>query len=241
MRRTILALVTAATTALPLTQVAAQVPGGPSPSPINWPPAFFQNTKGSPTVLSRVGWGIGGAILGAGLGFFASQLAQGDWQDGRQIDRSLWSVVGGSVGLTLGAGFPLSGGGRGSGTAGLPSGRDHLGAREMEGLGFDTALQAVTNLRPEWLWIRGDRSLTPGIDPVNVSGLGGSVTVTGSTPLVSEAGTIQIYVNYVRLGGTEQLSTVDVRSIQDLYFFDTAAATLRFGGSHPHGAILVIR
>jgi len=239
MRRTVLSLVAVAT-ALPLVQATGQAPAGPPIPPVNWPQGLSTAEDGGPSVLSRVGWGIGGAILGAGLGFFASQLAQGDWQDAKPIDRSRWAVVGGSVGLTLGAGFPLTGTRRGVRGAGLPAGRDHLGAPEMEGLGFDNAYQAVSSLRPEWLRIRGDRSLVPGSDPVRVDGAGGVVTVSGSTPLISESGTIQIYVNYVNLGGTDQLRNVNARDIRDIYYFDTGAATLRFGGSHPHGAILII-
>lgn len=239
MRRTVLALVAVAT-ALPVAQATGQAPAGPPIPPVNWPQGLSATEEGGPSVLSRVGWGIGGAIVGAGLGFFASQLARGDWQDSKPIDRSLWAVVGGSVGLGLGAGFPLTGGGRGTGGVGLPVGRAHLGAQEMEGLGFDNALQAVSSLRPEWLRIRGDRSLVAGTDPVRVSGAGGVVTVSGSTPLISEARTIQIYLNYVNLGGTDQLRNVNARDVRDIYYFDTAAATLRFGGSHPHGAILII-
>jgi hypothetical protein len=239
MRRTLLALVAVATPLYPA-RAATQAPVGPPIPPVNWPQSVSGSQEGGPSVLSRVGWGIGGAIVGAWLGYFSSQLAQGDWQDGKPIDRSLWAVVGGSVGLTLGAGFPLTGGGGGTGRSGLPVGRDHLGAQEMEGLGFDNAYQAVSSLRPEWLRTRGDRSLVAGTDPVRVGGAGGVVTVSGSTPLVPESMTIQIYLNYVNLGGTDQLRNVNARDIRHLYFFDTAAATLRFGGSHPHGAILII-
>ena len=240
MRRTALALA-AMVALLPLCEAHAQAPRGAPIPPVNWPQDLSGGEGDGPSVLSRVGWGIGGAILGAGLGYFASQVARGDWQegDGNRMDRSVWAVVGGSVGLTVGAGFPLTGGRRGPGGGGLPTGRDHLGAREMEGLGFDNAHQAVSSLRPEWLRIRGSRSLVPGIDPVTVSGVGG-VTVSGSTPLISESGTIQVYVNHVNIGGTEQLRSVDSRLIRHIYFFDTAAATLRWGGGHPHGAILII-
>ena len=63
---------------------------------------------------------------------------------------------------------------------------------------------------------------------------------SGSTPLISESGTIQVYVDGVRMGSIGALSSISVQTIRDMYFFDAAAATIRWGEGNPHGAILVI-
>lgn len=212
-------------------------------TPIRWGQEFPTESNEGPSLLHRIGSGLGTALLGAGLGFMASQIAQGDWDDtevANPIDRTRWAVAGGSVGFAVGVSFPLFGRGGTVGRGGLPRGRRHLGPRELEARRGDDAYEAVSLLRPEWLQIRGSRSLTPGLDPVVVDGAGGVTVVSGSTPLVDETETIQVYVDYVRVGGLDQLRALDVANIQDIYFYDAAQATQRFGSGNPHGAILVI-
>ncbi|HKJ02793.1 MAG TPA: hypothetical protein VJ997_10070 [Longimicrobiales bacterium] len=236
MRRTLVTLATIVVS-LPATAAVAQTPQRGIP-----PASRSAEVGGGPSTLARIASGIGGALLGAGLGFFASQIVRGDWQeDGGTypIDRTLWTVVGASVGLAAGVGFPVGGRG-GVPSLRLPSGRDHLGTQELDALGLVDAYHAVSALRPEWLIIRGSRSLAAGTDPVSVGGSGGATTVTGSTPLISEVGTIQVYVNNVNVGGLEELKSIQASEVQHMYFFDTGAATLRWGGSHPHGAILIV-
>jgi hypothetical protein len=150
-------------------------------------------------------------------------------------------VVGGTVGFTFGVRFPVFSRGQGrTGSSGLPRGRNHLGASALEGRGIDNAYEAVTSLRPEWLIIRGARSLAAGTDPIRIDGTGQGVQVTGSTPLISEVGTIQVYLDGVNMGGIAALSSINALIIRDMYFFDAAAATIRWGEGNPHGAILVI-
>ena len=241
MRRITLVLV-AILVSFPVAEVTAQTAQRASFTPVGWVQDFPQDTTDRPSITRRIATGIGGALLGAGLGFFASQVIQGDWQDTGSpdpINRTLWAAVGGSVGFTAGVRFPL--GGRGTlGRPGLPRGRDHLGIDELQGLGINNAYEAVEALRPEWLIIRGNRSLAASVDPVRVEGSGAGVTSTGSTPFISETETIQVYVDGVNMGGVGSLSTVNVLIIKDLYFLDAARATARFGRSNPHGAILVI-
>ena len=136
------------------------------------------------------------------------------------------------------------------GSGGLPRGRQHIAAPALEGIGISNAYEAVQSLRPEWLVIRGARSLAAGTDPIRVDGTGAGVQITGSTPLISEAATIcrpnceprawKVYVNGVNVGGIAALSTINVLTVRDMYFFDAAAATMRWGEGNPHGAILVI-
>jgi hypothetical protein len=240
MRQT--AVLLAVLTSLPVSDIVAQTAERHSLPAANWPQEFTQGSTRRPSLESRIASGIGGALLGAGLGFFASQVVQGDWQEGTEgqpINRSLWSVIGGSVGFAVGVRFPLGGRG-GVSTDRLPMGREHLGPSALRGRETDNAYQAVALLRPEWLQIRGSQSLAPGIDPVVVSGTSRAVRVSGSTPLTSEVGKIQVYVDDVNIGGIEALRSIEVSNISDIYFFDAAEATLRWGTGNPHGAILII-
>jgi len=241
MRRTTLVLV-AILVSFPVAEVAAQTAQRASFKPIGWEQEFSADTTDAPSSTRRIVTGIGGALLGAGLGFFASQVVQGDWQDPTSpdpINRGLWAAIGGAVGFTVGVRFPV--GGTGSfGRPGLPGGREHLGIEELEGLGFSNAFEAVETLRPEWLIVRGNRSLVASVDPVTVEGTGAGVTSSGSTSLISEAETIQVYLDGSNLGGLERLNNVNVLLIKDMYFLDAGRATARFGRSNPHGAILVI-
>lgn len=230
---------------LPTADVAAQTRSSSyAPIPIRWGQEFPGESGDGPSLFHRITSGVGTALLGAGLGFMASQIVQGDWDDadsGHPIDRSRWAMAGGGLGFAVGVSFPVFGRGGGIlGRGGLPRGRQHLGPADLQGRRADNAYEAVELLRPEWLQIRGSRSLTPGLDPVVVDGTGGVTVVSGSTPLVDESSTIQVYVDYVRVGGLEQLRTLDVANVQDIYFFDAAQATQRFGSGNPHGAILVL-
>lgn len=227
----------------PLAEAGAQTTELDSLAAPGWTQVPLQDEGRGPSLLARVTTGVGGAILGAGLGFFVSQIVQGDWDEtrsGQPIDRSLWAAVGGSMGFAVGLRFPVLRGQGALGRPGLPTGRDHLGADELQGLGIDNVYDAVSALRPEWLRIRGARSLAAGLDPVRVEGTGAGVQVSGSTPLISEVGTIQVYVDGVSFGGLETLNSINMLTVRDLYFLDAAEATLRWGEGNPHGAILVI-
>lgn len=233
-------LVTAAlvtlTTVAPVRPLAAQV------APDSLPPAEWAEADRGPSLTARIASGVGGALLGAGLGFFASQVRQGDWQeatDGSKVNRGLWAALGGGVGFSFGVKFPVGGRG-GTSRAGFPTGRNHITFAEMEGRGFNNAYNAVTLMRPDWLQVRGNRSLAASIDPVVVDGTGSGTVVSGSAPLIDESLTIQVYQDEVRRGGLETLRSIDASIIRDIYYFDTARATARWGGGNPHGAILVI-
>lgn len=242
MRRTALALVALLASA-PVTEAVAQATERAPLDPVTWPQDSLAGVERGPSTVSRIATGIGGALLGTGLGFFVSQVVQGDWQDGvdgQAINRSLWAVIGGSVGLTVGFRFPLSGGQGASSRGGLPTGRDHLGLEELQGRSTDNAYNAIAALRPEWLQIRGNRSLSASVDPVVADGTGSGTTVTGTTPLISESETIQVYIDGVNAGGLDRLNSVNIVSVRDMYFLDTARATARWGGHNPHGAILII-
>lgn len=170
---------------------------------------------------SRVLSALGGAALGAGVGFFASQVFTGDWDEepGHEVDRPVWAAVGGSIGFALGFTIPL---GRGREPApaplrGLRGGRAAITAEEMRGRGVRNALDAVQLLRPEWLTDRGYHVIGEEADE-----------------------RIRVYLDDVRLGGIPSLRDVSIERIGSLHFLDAGAATARWGAGHSHGAILII-
>jgi hypothetical protein len=164
---------------------------------------------------------IGGAALGAGIGFFASQVFRGDWDEepGRnQVDRPAWAAVGGSIGLAFGLSFPLGGRGLRPDPERVPrNGRRSVTTEELSRQGIRTAHDAVRLLRPEWLRPRG----------VHIIGESAEQAIT-------------VYLDDLRLGGTLTLRDISVETVEVIHFIDAAAATLRWGAGHSHGVIQVI-
>ncbi len=168
----------------------------------------------------RILTAIGAAAIGAGVGYFASQLVRGDWDESVHgpIDRPAWAAVGGSIGFAVGFAFPLGGRSRpAESTPRLRRNRTFITGEEMHELAVRTAMEAVRLLRPEWLNERGP----------HVFGEGGDDT-------------IQIYQDGVRLGGLSWLDQVAADHVRFMRFLDAAQATLRFGAGNSHGAILIV-
>jgi hypothetical protein len=161
---------------------------------------------------------LGGAAIGAGMGFFASQVVRGDWDDerGTGIDRSAWAAVGGSIGLAMGFSFPLGPGRSARGQTIEPNDRRVLRAAEWKNTGVTTAYDAVRLLRPEWLRGRG-------------------VHIIGE----SAEETIVVVLDQVRLGGIGTLREVSIQMVRSVEFVDPGPATVRWGAGHSHGVILI--
>jgi hypothetical protein len=175
----------------------------------------------APSWQSRILTGAGGALAGAFLGFFASEVVVGDWdvRDGaKEPSRSLWAAVGGSIGLAVGFKFPITGDASGPGGDGpLRSGRFTIIADEIQGAGLTNAYEAVSLLHPEWFVQRGGASS-------------------------SDFGTdnIRVYLNNRELGGIEMLQQVEIPIIESIHFLSAMVATARWGAGHPHGVIQVV-
>jgi hypothetical protein len=214
--------------AAPGTIHAQPLPPAVSPSFDAWTVQEPADTADESSFLgARLLTAAGAAVVGAGLGFFASQLARGDWEDGpgdRSIDRPLWAAVGGGVGFAVGFGLPLGRGGtpvRPGG--GLPSGRSRLGADEIRASDLSNAYEAVRSLRPEWLVLRGSTTWREG-SPIDVS----------------EGSPLRVYLESQLLGGIDALRDLFARDVGAIYFLDAAHATQRWGAGHPQGALLVV-
>jgi len=181
-----------------------------------------EQSSDSPALHHRVFSALGSAALGAGIGFFASQLIRSDWQDGpgqRQLNRPLWAIVGGSLGFTLGFSFPLS---PGIGSVArvappLSGGRVAITHEELARATVSDAYELVLLFRPHWLIERP------------------SDTIRGTA-----GGTIRVYLDDFLLGGADQLRQINAQTIETIRFVSASAATTRWGVGHSYGAIQVI-
>lgn len=180
---------------------------------------------------------VGGAAIGAWVGYMASQVAVGDWEDDRGIDRASWAVGGAAVGMTMGLTFPAGSipPARAS-TSSAPdrrAGREVLTREQVQEAQAGTLYDVIQSLRPEWLQTRGTGSMreTP---RGSADGIGGDVAVLPGIP------TIRTYLDGSFLGDVDALRTVDPALVGEARFLSPAEATQRWGAGHLHGAILVL-
>ena len=95
---------------------------------------------------------------------------------------------------------------------------DVITREEMDENSAGTAYALVQTLRPQWLQTRGFTNVR------QAAGAGG----------------IAVYMDNARLGdGVNEMRRVALAAVQYLQFFDAREATLRWGGGHVNGAILI--
>jgi len=173
------------------------------------------------TWKSRFVTGMVTAVLGAGVGYFASQVATSDWDESRGgsgVHRGTWAAVGGAGGFALGFSIPglgIDSGGGGERTLGPD--RFLITGVEIREASVGNALEAIQLFHPEWLVLRGQEDF---YDP--------------------EGDNIRVYLDEVRMGGIDELAGIDAQGIEYIRFFDSRQATARWGTGHPHGAIQVV-
>jgi len=95
----------------------------------------------------------------------------------------------------------------------LPGGNLLL-AEEIEAVERGTAFEVIEVLRPQWLRMRSEQSVT-------------------------RDGGIVVYLNDSKLGGIEMLRQLAPRGILRIERFNTTAASQRWGPGHSDGVILV--
>lgn len=78
------------------------------------------------------------------------------------------------------------------------------------------ALRLVQSLRPRWVAVRGQMSIT---DPT--------------------AGQVVVYLDGARLGGSDALRGISTMDVAMMEYLDASTASSRFGLGHTGGAILV--
>jgi hypothetical protein len=232
MRASILSSVLLFCALLPAVPADAQVTRTPDLRPIGVSVPAFQlgDVPTAPTWQHRVLTAVGSAALGAGIGYFASQLSRGDWDDGPgqpQVNRPAWAAVGGSIGLAVGYSFPVFGRGTAPGVRSIPA-HQIITAEEIEEVVAVDAYEAVDLLRPQWLVRRPGRVLGNSL-PQTRTPVGG--TLTEGFP---------VYLDDFRLGGVDQLRGLGVHRIESIQFVPAAVATTRWGVGNSYGAIQVV-
>jgi len=112
--------------------------------------------------------------------------------------------------------------GQSSSSDGLPSiasaGRNVITAAEIVASRVSDVYQAVTQLRPEYL---RRRSAAPAVPQI------------GSSP------TLAVYLDDLPYGGVESLRSIPLDRVRLIRFVAPFEADLKWGGTHPAGAILV--
>ena len=172
---------------------------------------------------NRIFTGLAAAALGAGIGFFASQLAQGDWdEEGSRspVNRSAWAAVGGAGGLVLGFSLPIAGQAPGA-TRSFPGGdRFIITGEQIREASLANAMEAVRFFHPEWLQQQRPDSF--------------------EEFRVFTASEIPVYLDNARLEGINDLAGINALVIKSIQFLNTQQATVRWGTGHRFGAIQVL-
>lgn len=202
------------------------------------PPFAQAQSDDGPRLHHRIFSAVGSAALGAGIGFFASQLASSDWQDPtRQSNRNAWAVAGGTLGFTVGLSFPVFGRGGGGGGGARPGsvpplrGRDAITQEQIREASVMNAYEAVRIYRPQWLVARAPDTFG---QPINCT-----QPVCAPEPGTLRE-TVRVYLDQQSFGRADSLRQINALSIAEIRFIAGPAATLRWGSGHNYGVIQVV-
>lgn len=198
--------------------------------------AELQRESGLDRISRTTVYTLGFTLVGGGLGYFASQVAYSDWDkvdnSTFSTERRAFSITGAAVGAV--AGFFLSMRDESVQGAAVIArqelGRDFITMYELEQTSSQNLYDAVRNLRPEWLQIRGN---------TNPQETGSGSAGQREVDIVPGAPTIKVYMDNAYLGSVDTLRDVAVNAIQTVRRLDSAEATTRWGAGHLHGAIVV--
>ena len=94
--------------------------------------------------------------------------------------------------------------------------RDILTAAEIVASRVSDAYQAVSQLRPHFLRRRNTLPTA-----------------------ISSSATVVVYLDDLPYGGSESLRQIPLERVRMIRYINSMSANVRFGGSHPAGAILV--
>ena len=198
---------------------------------------------------------LGGAVLGAGAGYLASQVAWSDWDKSSNSEfahRRMSFAVGGSAvgalaGAVLGHGSPRAV------NAGPAPARpvNAMGAMvtsdELRSTTATTLYELLQATHPTWLRGRGEGAVRAGKPatgaargtPAGEGTEAGALTPQTPSDLASSSPAPKVYLDGGFLGDVNQLREILVVQAESVEYLDVAAASYRFGPGHPSGAIVV--
>lgn len=195
-------------------------------------PAPRPTVRGSAPL--RIAHVLGGAIVGAGVGYFTSQMVMSSWNDRSRSEsgagmRRSYTISGATLGALTGLwtgrtrvhqlaaenGAP-AGDAANLGASERGSGRNVLTLDELREDASASVYQVIQKRRPAWLNARGLSSFREG---------------SGELPQ------ILVYRDGFRVGDVESLREVPASTLVEVRYYDAAAATYRFGIGNIHGAI----
>ena len=216
--------------------------GAPDPGPTAPPtaPPSPRPTQGEERAAGltwvQLAHRLGGALVGGWLGYVGAQVARSDWDketnQSFQDQRYSWAAAGAVVGV-LGSHLFRSGppARPGGGVEAAPRDRSYIGLEEIRRSEARTAFELVYYTRMHWLTTRGVNS--PAESPRGEAYGDFIITVTPGREKII------VYLDGVRLGGVESMREVSTDVLTSARFFGAREATLRYGGGHAHGAILL--
>ena len=185
----------------------------------------------------------GGAVVGAFLGYFASQVVKSDWDEetGKaSTDRRAFTIGGAMVGAFAGYAImrPRS---AASVNERMPRAeasyesrdRDIIVQSEIAASGATNAYDLVQARRPQWLNTRGTNTFREE---------GRVLSNTGRSIVIQKGSdeSIVVYLDRARIGSVEKLRDISVTSFVAVRHLDARTATLQFGSGHDHGAIILV-
>jgi hypothetical protein len=180
---------------------------------------------------------LGGALVGGWLGYVGAQVVKSDWDkktnSSFRDQRSTWAAAGAVVGVISSTFFgttrspskmdiPMTPG---------PSDGSYIGEAEIRESQARDAYELIYNTRMQWLVTRGVNSVAE--SPRGQGSGDFNIRVTPGRE------TIIVYMDDIRLGGVEEMRDISTDVLTSAQFLDTRQATLRYGGGHAHGAILL--
>lgn len=179
---------------------------------------------------------LGGALVGGWLGYVSAQVVRSDWDkesnSSFRDQRSTWAAAGAVVGVVSSHLFGTTRApARPARAEAPPRDGSYLGEAEIRESQATNAYELIYNTRMQWL-------VTRGVNSVAESPRG---QATGDFQIRVTPGRDKIitYLDGVRLGGIEDMRDIPANVLTSARFLDTREATLRFGGGHAHGAILL--
>jgi hypothetical protein len=187
---------------------------------------------------------VGGAVLGAWVGFVGAKMKLSDWNETsrspaaiRQRNQiTIGGAIAGAVIGNLAFRHPCRsyrGSIARSGQPRVSSARRPITQEEIQRAGiFGSVYELVYALRRNWLNDRGLQSISEAARIVRDS-LGKESTVAGETQLI-------VYLDNMKLGTIGELRGLPVAGIIGVVYYDASEATFKWGTGHAHGAIQVL-